>query len=131
MLNFKLSELIKSKIAQKENINNMPDVEELDNLMDLMCYCLQPVRELINKPMIITSGYRNEKLNAIVKGAKNSQHLKGQAADFKIDNMKPDEIIAKIKNSNIIYDQLINEKNQWVHISYNKNKNRKEILKIN
>lgn len=131
MLNFKISELIKSDTAIKNNINNMPDINSLDNLLDLIFYCLQPIRDKIKKPMIITSGFRSNLVNKLVKGVSNSQHLKGQAADFIINGMTPTQIIEKIKTCNIDFDQLINEYDKWVHVSYNKNNNRKQILKIN
>ena len=131
MLNFKISELIKSDTAIKNNINNMPDINSLDNLLDLIFYCLQPIRDKIKKPMIITSGFRSNLVNKLVKGVSNSQHLKGQAADFIINGMTPAQIIEKIKTCNIDFDQLINEYDRWVHVSYNKNNNRKQILKIN
>ena len=131
MLNFKISELIKSDTAIKNNINNMPDINSLDNLLDLIFYCLQPIRDKIKKPMIITSGFRSNLVNKLVKGVSNSQHLKGQAADFIINGMTPAQIIEKIKTYNIDFDQLINEYDRWVHVSYNKNNNRRQILKIN
>ena len=131
ILNFKISELIHSDIAVQNNINNMPDINALDNLLELTFYCLQPIRDLIKKPMVITSGFRSSKVNFFVGGALNSQHLIGQAVDFKIKRMKPEEIISIIKKSNIEYDQLINEHNKWVHISFSKNKNRKQCFKIN
>ncbi len=111
------------------NINNMPDISSLDCMLDLIFYCLQPIRKLINKPMIITSGYRNKEVNKLVKGVLNSQHTKGEAADFIIKEMAPEQIIKIIKNSNIEFDQLINEYGKWVHIFFRKNNNRMQILK--
>jgi uncharacterized protein YcbK (DUF882 family) len=128
-LNFKISELIHSDIAIQNNINNTPDINALDNLLELTFYCLQPIRDLIKKPMIITSGFRSSKVNFFAGGAINSQHLYGQAADFVIKGMTPKEIIEIIKKTDIEYDQLINEFDKWVHISFNKDKNRKQILK--
>ena len=129
-LNFSISELIKSDIAIKYNINNMPDINSLDNLLNLIFYCLQPIRNKLNKPMIITSGYRNKKINSLVKGKVNSQHLNGCAVDFCVTGMKISEIIDFIKASNIEFDQLINEYDKWVHISYNKGKNRLQSFKL-
>lgn len=135
-LNFKISELIYSDTANRYNINNMPDINSLDNMLELIIYCLQPIRDKIGKPMIITGGYRSyelwQKLIELGKNpAKNSQHLTGQAVDFVINGMPPAQIIEKIKASGIEFDQCINEYNQWVHISYAKGRNRKKILTIN
>lgn len=128
-LNFKMSELIYSETAIKNNINNMPDINSLDNMLNLIYYCLQPARELLNAPMTITSGFRNPLVNRLVGGVNSSQHLYGQAADFIIKGMTPNQIISIIKTSKIEFDQLINEYDKWVHISYNKGKNRREVLK--
>ena len=128
-LNFKMSELIYSETAIKNNINNMPDINSLDNLLNLIYYCLQPARELLGAPMIITSGYRNPLVNRLAGGVNSSQHTKGQAADFTVSGITPSQIISIIKTSKIEFDQLINEYDKWVHISYNKGKNRREVLK--
>ena len=132
-LNFKISELIHSDTAIKHNINNMPDINSLDNMLELICYCLQPLREKIKKPIIITSGYRNSEVNKLVGGVANSQHTKGQAVDFVINGMTVEQIINFIKVNNIEFDQLIGEYNKnskWVHISYVKNNNRKQVFNL-
>lgn len=129
-LNFTISELLKSDTAQKFGIKNIPTSTEIyDNLLLLIINVLQPLREYIKKPMIITSGYRSQLLNQKVGGVDTSQHCKGQAADFIIKGMSIPAIIEAVKKSGIEYDQCINEYNQWVHISFNKEKNRKQILK--
>ena len=129
-INFKISELIHSEIAERCKISNMPDIKSLDNILNLIVCCLQPIRDVIAKPMIISSGYRSKALNKKVGGSVNSQHLSGQAVDFTVKNMKPDEIINIIKKNNIEFDQLINEYDKWVHVSFNMGKNRKQILSI-
>ena len=107
----------------------MPDINSLDCLLDLIFYCLQPIRDKLNAPMIITSGYRSKEVNNLVGGVSNSQHTKGQAADFIVKKYAPVELIKIISKMDIEFDQLINEYNRWVHISFNKNNNRREILK--
>ena len=129
-LKFSISELITSDTAARHNINNMPDIRALDSMLELIYYVLQPLREIIKKPMKITSGFRNSEVNRLVGGARNSQHLTGQAADFTIDEMTPAAVIEIVKKSGIEFDQVINEYNKWTHISFNKGKNRKQVLKI-
>ena len=58
---------------------------------------LQVLRDSINKSISITSGYRSPEHNAKVKGAKNSQHVKGTAADIKIAGMTPKEVALVIE----------------------------------
>lgn len=131
-LNFTMSELLKSEIAEKYNISNIPDKKSLDNMLILMLECLQPIRNYINKPMIISSGYRSPRLNGhpLIQGKDNSQHITGQAVDFTVKGLTPKQIIEKVIASGVEFDQLINEHNIWVHISYNKGKNRKQVLNI-
>jgi uncharacterized protein YcbK (DUF882 family) len=131
-LNFTMSELLKSDIAEKYNISNIPDKQSLDNMLTLIIECLQPIRNFIDKPMNISSGYRSPRLNGhpLIQGKDNSQHTTGQAVDFTIKGMTPKQIIEMIKRSGVEYDQVINEHNIWVHISYNKGKNRKQVLEI-
>lgn len=129
-LNFSISELIHSDNAIKAGIDNTPTIKETDNLLNLIFYCLQPIRDKLKKPMIITSGYRNRKVNILAGGKANSQHLKGQAADFIVNNMSIQQVINFIIYSDIEFDQLINEYNKWVHISFVKGKNRRQVLSI-
>lgn len=128
-LNFTISELIHSDEAVKNKINNMPDINSLDNLLELVVLCLQPIRDKLKKPMIITSGYRNAQVNKLVGGVSNSMHQYGQACDFKVSGMTPAQIVEFIKKSGVEYDQVINEYDKWVHISYVKGNNRKQVLK--
>ena len=128
-LNFKMSELIYSQKAVENNINNMPDINSLDYMLDLIVYCLQPIRDKLGKPMTISSGYRNSQVNKLVGGVSTSQHCKGQAVDFTVSGYTPAQLVTLIKSYGIEFDQLINEYDSWVHISYVKGNNRKQVLK--
>lgn len=129
-LNFTISELIKSDTAEKNRINNTPDINSLDNLLELIFYVLQPLRDKLKKPIVITSGFRSVKVNELVGGVDNSQHLYGQAADITVNGMSAAQLFDFVKSSDIEYDQCINEYNSWVHVSYNKGHNRKQAFKI-
>lgn len=50
---------------------------------------LQRLRKRLGKPIIINSGYRSPAHNKAVGGAPNSQHVKGQAVDCRMDNHDP------------------------------------------
>lgn len=130
---FTINELTKSSTAQRLHIDNSPTQEVKDNLNALIDNVLDPLRELYGKPIIVNSGYRCIKLNKAVGGAKNSQHLVGQASDIRtVQNTKESnkQLFELIKNSTLPFDQLINEYDyNWVHVSYSP-RNRRQILTI-
>ena len=130
---FTINELTKSSTAQRLHIDNNPTQEVKDNLNALIDNVLDPLRELYGKPIIVNSGYRSFKLNKAVGGAKNSQHLVGQASDIRtVQNTKESnkELFDLIKNSKLPFDQLINEYDyNWVHVSYSP-RNRRQVLTI-
>lgn len=130
---FTINELTKSATAQRLHINNNPTQEVKDNLNKLIDNVLDPLRELYGKPIIVNSGYRCTKLNKAIGGAKNSQHLVGQASDIRtVQNTKESnkELFDLIKNSKLPFDQLINEYDyNWVHVSYSP-RNRRQVLTI-
>lgn len=128
-MNFTIMELVKSNIAKREKIDNTPDSVSLKYMQELIKYCLQPIRDKLGKPMIITSGYRCQALNKKVGGVAASQHTKGQAVDFYVNGMTMQQVVDFIKKSGVEFDQLINEYNRWVHISFVRGKNRKQVLK--
>jgi hypothetical protein len=113
---FTLEELTRSQIAARRGINNHPTPAILANLKRLAKF-LEQVRLLFDAPINISSGYRNEQVNELVGGAKNSQHLSGLAADFTIRGYTIDDIVRTIVDSNLQYDQVIAEYSAWVHIS--------------
>ena len=68
-------------------------------------------------------------MNREIGGVSNSQHVEGKAVDFKVHGLSVEETFLRIKNSRIDYDQLIQEFDKWIHISYNSGKNRKQCLR--
>jgi len=113
---FTLEELTVSEIGKRFNIDNTPNESVIANLKRL-AKLLEQVRSLLNKPINVNSAYRSVELNAKAGGKSNSQHTIGCAADIRVNGMTPDEIVRTIKDSNIVFDQLIREFDSWVHIS--------------
>ena len=126
---FSLSEMIQSGYATRHGIDNTPNAEALANLR-YTAEQLDRVRSLLGVPVLISSGYRCEKVNTAINGSKNSQHLRGQAVDFTAPSFgNPEQIAKAIANSHIPFDQLILEYGAWVHVSFTKNP-RGQILTI-
>lgn len=92
---FQLSEFTRSGTANRYGINNSlnPDnpqqAEIIANLKALCENVLEPLRQHLNRPVIISSGYRCPQLNnhPEVRGATKSQHMKGEAADLRIPSL--------------------------------------------
>jgi hypothetical protein len=124
---FHLDEFTFSQTAIRNAIPNIPSPEIIGNLKDT-ADGMEKVRGLLgNKPISITSGYRSPKLNAAVGGSKTSAHMLGYACDFICPSYgRPIAIVKKIKDSDIEFDQVIQE-GTWVHISFDP-KNRKQVL---
>ena len=130
--NFALKEFTESVTAIRNSVDNSPTPEHIRNIQLLVKFVLQPLREALNKPIKVTSGYRSESLNKLIGGSKRSQHCKGQASDiqFKVDGVMDNKIIwNKVIELGLPFDQMINEfEYTWIHISYNEEYNRKSLL---
>lgn len=50
---------------------------------------LQMIRSHFNKPLTISSGYRTAAYNASIGGTKTSYHVRGMAADIKVEGINP------------------------------------------
>lgn len=129
---FTVDELTRSNVAAGLGIENQPDSWSAANMVLLIEKVLDPVREAWKRPITVNSGYRSAELNRAVGGARNSQHTMGQAADIttgtKEGNKKLFELIQGLE---LDFDQLIDEKNySWLHVSYKREGNRKQILKL-
>jgi hypothetical protein len=66
---------------------------------------------------MINSAFRSEEVNRAVGSKDTSQHRRGCAADFRVPDMTPDEVVQAIKASDLKYDQLIREFDRWTHVS--------------
>ncbi len=74
--------------------SDVPD--DLMKNVQLLADNLQVLREYINKPIRVISGYRSPTYNKKIGGAKRSQHMTAKAADIKVTGMSPKEVKAVI-----------------------------------
>ena len=143
---FVLDEFTESATARKHGIVNTPPPEAVNNLKALCWGNLEPLREALQLPVVITSGYRTKALNSLLAHAsERSQHMLGQAADFyvvqapvsgskfQVSGESRRELLIKafreiLQNPKIDYDQLILYPT-FIHVSYvSKERNRRGIL---
>ena len=133
---FTLKEMTRSSTATKLGIDNTPNELIINNLNDLVTNVLDPLREAYGKPIRVTSGYRCEALNKAVKGVKNSQHIKGQAADITpLEYKYINEFIEFVRNWCLghEFDQCIIETSntgKWIHITWRNENRRKKLFNM-
>lgn len=93
---------------------------------DYLVSILDILRSQVKKPVYITSGYRTPTRNRIIGGAKYSYHMRGMAADIRVEGMTAKEIANKLNKiipeecGIIVYDT-------WVHIDTRTKKYRKGV----
>jgi zinc D-Ala-D-Ala carboxypeptidase len=134
-----LSELTRSESAKRLGISNMPTAEHIENLKLLAEKVFEPIREHFKVPIRISSGYRSKSLNsAIPNSSKTSQHSLGQAIDIDMDgtdvvtnNQLFFWALNNLKFTQLIAEYPVNGKLSWVHIGYDKNKLKNEVLICN
>ena len=94
---------------------------------DYLASILDILRNQVGKPVYINSGYRTPTRNKAVGGAKYSYHMRGMAADIRINGMTAKEIANKL-NAIIPNDEcVIIVYNTWVHIDTRTKKYRKGV----
>ena len=119
---FKLAEFERSDVARQLQIDNRVPAELFPSLRTLCREVLEPLRQHVGKPIRINSGYRCPALNGSeqVQGQANSQHLKGEAADIRLDSVAEGRDWFKWLMDNTNVDQLIWERKGstcWIHVS--------------
>lgn len=87
---------------------------------------LDILRNKLEKPVIITSGYRTPEWNKKCGGAKYSYHMRGMAADIRVEGMTAKELANKLNA--IVPDECgIIVYNSWVHFDVRTSKYRKGV----
>ena len=144
---FELREFTESATARKHGIVNEPPTEAVENLKALCDHTLEPLRQALGLPIVITSGYRSKALNDLITHhSTRSQHVAGCAADFYVPVQGAGftvqgcpsrrELLIRafrliILDERIVFDQLIIYPT-FIHVGYvSSGKNRRKITKAN
>lgn len=125
---FTINELIKTSTG----ISNIPNAEQVANLIYLVENLLDKAREELAMPITVTSGYRSEAVNRRVGGVATSQHTKGEAVDLVCgDNAKLFNILKKLNFDQLIWEKGNNIQPAWVHVSLKRiGINRKQVIRL-
>jgi hypothetical protein len=129
--NLTYNEVIKTSSKK----NNKPNEEQLENIKLWAEKVFQPCRDWANGVIVCNSVFRSKEVNKAVGGSSTSEHManNGSAAgDLDATTVKNYELFHYIRK-NLVFNQLIAEfpvkgEPSWIHVSYNKNKNKKQIL---
>ena len=102
------------KVQERRRRDRGPKGRPLDDS------ALAEVRTLLgDKPVLVSSGYRNPQVNAAVGGSKSSAHMSGLAVDFICPGFGSPRAICKALEPHMRelgVDQLIHEFDTWVHL---------------
>ena len=128
-LHVTLAEFENSPTATTYGINNKMSLSQIESAKLLCENVFEPLRIHLNTPIKISSGFRCVQLNRMIKGSSTSQHTKGEAIDIKINAKGFHFIKDKLEFDQLIWEFGNDENPQWVHVSYKKGGNRKQVLK--
>lgn len=124
-----------SDTAKAKGISNVPNDVQLASMRLVAEKCFEPLREWYGKPIRINSFFRSVELNRAVKGSKTSDHVKGMAIDLDAGSNAENLKLFNWLKDNVEFTQLIHEYGdksgpEWLHISYNPNNLKTQLLYI-
>ena len=128
---FSLEEFLHSETGERLGIDNTPDARVRANLMRT-AQLMERVRDLLGKPITITSGYRGAALNKAIGGSANSAHMDGLAADFICPAYGTPYAVCVLLEPQLEefgVDQLIFE-HTWTHIALRDGAPRHQVLTL-
>jgi hypothetical protein len=127
---FTLGEFLRSETGTRRGLDNTPPAEPLATLLHVLIPGMQRIRDELDSPVQILSGYRSPAVNTAVGGSRNSQHMAGQAADFVAPGFGSPRAVARHlfpRLQALGIDRLIYE-GTWVHVSFVASQPRHEAL---
>jgi zinc D-Ala-D-Ala carboxypeptidase len=127
------NQAIKSDTAIRLGIDNTPSATAVE-AMTLLCEkVIDPLYEVFPS-MTFNSFFRSPKLNVAIGGSATSQHVRGEAIDLDSKDNAFNKAIFDYIVKNLDFDQVIyeygnDEQPDWVHVSFKKTGNRKQVLR--
>lgn len=114
-----MSEFTYSATAVALGIDNTPSTIAKKRIKDLVLYVLQPLRDIEDGGINITSGIRTRETNEAIDGAANSKHLLGYAADIVTKNVEQTfyNLIVNDLPYTKAYLEIKNGK-KWIHVEH-------------
>jgi uncharacterized protein YcbK (DUF882 family) len=85
-----------SEFACHDEHNTQVPSKYMKNVQ-LLADNLQVLRDDVDQPVFVISGYRTKKYNKAVGGAPESKHLKAEAGDITIKSMTPQQVYDRIE----------------------------------
>lgn len=127
---FSLEEFLVSQTAERHGIDMTPSPEIKNNIVRLVVDILQPLRDDLQAPLVVNSGYRPEDLNSLIGGSKTSAHRFGCAADVRSNTVSALELCERVVDLDLPFDQVIHEFGRWMHVGirHDSSKPRKQTL---
>lgn len=116
--NFSLEEFLRSETAIRRGTRIVPTEAVIANITRLAVDVMQPIRNALGVPIVITSGFRPLWLNTMIGGSRDSAHLDGRAADFIAVGLRQNDAFLSVKELQLPIDQCITEfaPNGWIHV---------------
>jgi hypothetical protein len=113
---FTLAEATHSDAASRYGIDNTPPDRHLSNILHTAQRMEQVRKVLGGKIILVSSWYRSPELNRAIGGSMSSAHTKGLAVDFTCPDFGSVlDVCVAIRDSDIVFDQLIYEYGRWIH----------------
>ncbi|MFT3750962.1 MAG: D-Ala-D-Ala carboxypeptidase family metallohydrolase [Agriterribacter sp.] len=130
------AEATRSAAGERLKLVNTPNEKQLANMRETAAKIFEPLRAHFGKPITVLSMFRSPAVNKAVGGASTSQHMTGEAMDIRAAagyDFTTADIFYYIRN-HMDFDQLIWEfgndnEPDWVHVSWNRYRRRKSVLK--
>ena len=119
---FTLREMTVSGLAVRLEMRNYPSPAAKERLKALCEHILEPLTRRFGKIRVVDS-YRSQRLNIVMRGAKHSQHVLGEAADIHVSSVEQALLMMTFIKEHLDYDHLMLERIMkngccWLHVSY-------------